>query len=241
VSTFVLVTGAWHGGWAWRPVAERLRGAGHEVHTPTMPGLGTGDDPTGLGLSDCVDAVVTFVEQRDLRDVVLVGHSWGGFLLCGAAPRLSDRLARLVFFSAFVPEHGESLMDLVPPPYVELFEGLAKASGNDTITLPFEVWQTAFMQDAGPEAQRIVYELLVPQPLRFFSDPSDQAGFSDLPVPMTYLVGAEDIALPPGDFAWAPRFPARLKDAVVAETPGSHESLFTRPDDLAASLLKTLD
>ncbi|HEY9414064.1 MAG TPA: alpha/beta fold hydrolase, partial [Pseudonocardia sp.] len=70
--TFVLITGAWHGGWAWRPVAEHLRAAGHRVLTPTLPGLHDGDDPTRYSLSDVVDSVVDLVEAHDLRDATLV-------------------------------------------------------------------------------------------------------------------------------------------------------------------------
>ena len=73
--TFVLITGAWHGGWAWRPVAQHLRAAGHRVLTPILPGLHDGDDPTRFALSDVVDAVVGLVEGEDLHDVTLVAHS----------------------------------------------------------------------------------------------------------------------------------------------------------------------
>ncbi|MGH3686253.1 MAG: alpha/beta hydrolase, partial [Pseudonocardiaceae bacterium] len=75
--TFVLITGAWHGGWAWRPVAEHLRASGHRALTPTLPGLADGDDPTRYRLSDVVDFVVDYVERDDLHDVTLVGHRWG--------------------------------------------------------------------------------------------------------------------------------------------------------------------
>jgi Predicted hydrolases or acyltransferases (alpha/beta hydrolase superfamily) len=114
--TFVLINGAWHGGWAWRPVARHLRAAGHRVLTPTLPGLADGDDPTRYELSDVVDFVVDLVESNDLHDVTLVGHSWGGYPITGAAPRLASRLKKVVYWSAFVPAEGRSLMDEVPPP-----------------------------------------------------------------------------------------------------------------------------
>lgn len=82
--TFVLVAGAWHGGWAWRAVANELRAAGHEVHTPTLAGLGADDDPRGVTLTDCADSVVAYVESAGLNDVTLVVHSWGGYVLTGA-------------------------------------------------------------------------------------------------------------------------------------------------------------
>jgi pimeloyl-ACP methyl ester carboxylesterase len=235
--TFVLITGAWHGGWAWRPVAQHLRAAGHRVLTPTLPGLADGDDPTKHTLSDVGDFVVDLVERHDLRDVTLVGHSWGGYPISAAAHRLAPRLRKLVYWSAFVPAEGRSLLDEVPPPYADLFQSVAAASGDNSVTLPFEVWQSAFMQDATEPVQRLVHELLVPQPLRYFSEPVAPVDPERLGVPASYVLSTEDIALPPGEFAWAPRFPERL-GVVPVETPGSHEACFTRPAELAGALMK---
>jgi pimeloyl-ACP methyl ester carboxylesterase len=239
VETFVLITGAWHGGWSWRPVATRLRAAGHRVFTPTMPGLDLGDDPRGVTLTDCVDAVVSVVEREDLHDVTLLGHSWGGYVVSGAAPRLARRLARTVFWSAFVPNDGESLMDAVPPSYAELFTAQAAASGDEnTVSLPFEVWAGAFMQDASEDAQRAVFGLLAPQPMGTFAEAPDQKPFFDLDVPTAYVLSVDDVALPPGEYGWS-RFPERLGVTPI-ETPGSHEANFTRPDELADAFLRAV-
>src|SRR5690349_12482287 len=88
---FVLVHGAWHGGWAWQPVASRLRAAGHRVWAPTCPGLGIDDDPRGVTLAGCIDSVVSQVEASFAVDVTLVGHSWGGYVIAAAAPRCGGR------------------------------------------------------------------------------------------------------------------------------------------------------
>lgn len=234
--TFVLVTGAWHGGWAWRPVAERLRAAGHRVLTPTLPGLHDGDDPTRYRLSDTVDAVVDLIESHDLTDVTLVGHSWGGYVITGAAHRVSSRLRKLVYWSAFVPAAGRSLNDEVPPQYRELFAGQAAASGNNSVALPFEVWQGAFMNDADEPVQRLVHELLVPQPLQYFTETVEPIDPATLGVPVAYVLSTSDVALPPGEYGWD-RFPQRLGVTPVT-VPGSHEGCFTRPDALAEALLK---
>lgn len=232
--TFVLITGAWHGGWAWRPVAQHLRAAGHRVLTPTLPGLADGDDPTAYELTDVVDAVAGLIENNDLQDVTLVGHSWGGYPITGAAHRVGERLKKLVYWSAFVPAAGASLMDEVPPPYQDLFNGLATASGNNSVAMPFEVWASAFMQDAAEPVQRQVHELLVPHPLQYFT-----ATVEPLPdsVARAYVLSVDDIALPPGEFAWAPRFPQRLGVEPI-EAPGGHEACFTAAQGLAEALLK---
>lgn len=233
--TFVLITGAWHGGWAWRPVAQHLRATGAHVLTPTLPGLHDGDDPTRYTLADVRDAVVELVERNDLRDVTLVGHSWGGYPITSAAPRLVSRLRKLVYWSAFVPAAGRSLHDEVPPPYQELFAAQAVASGNNSVTLPFEVWQSGFMQDAPEPVQRTIHDLLVPQPYQYFTEPVEPLDPA-LGIPASYVLSVDDIALPPGEYGWA-RFAERL--GVPAQpAPGSHEACFTEPAGLAEALLK---
>ncbi|HEX6351389.1 alpha/beta hydrolase [Actinophytocola sp.] len=234
--TFVLITGAWHGGWTWRPVAEHLRAAGHRVLTPTLPGLADGADPTEHSLADVVDSVVRTVEENDLRDITLVGHSWGGYVITGAAPRLAGRLRKLVYWGAFVPAEGRSLFDEVPPPYQDLFTALAEASGNNSVTLPFEVWQEAFIGDAPEPVARLLHDLLVPQPMQYFTETVAPLDAAALGVPVAYLLGEEDISLPPGEYGWH-RFADRL-GVPIQPVPGSHEASFTQPAALAEALLK---
>jgi pimeloyl-ACP methyl ester carboxylesterase len=234
-TTFVLINGAWHGGWAWRPVAQELRAAGGRVLTPTLPGLHDGDDPAGHSLAGVVDYVAGLVSERDLRDVTLVGHSWGGYVIAAAAPRIASRLRKLVFWSAFVPAAGRSLYDEVPPAYQELFTQLAQASGNNSITLPFEVWQSAFINDAGEDVQRLTYSLMVPQPFQYFTDTVVPLDPQAAGVPVSYVLSEQDIALPPGEYGWE-RFARRLGVAPIT-APGSHEACFTQPAALAEAFL----
>lgn len=236
--TFVLMHGAWHGGWAWNGVASELRKGGHLVYQPTAPGLGPDDTTAGVGLSDVANSLIEFIESRDLRDVVLVGHSWGGMVLSATAERLRDRLARLVYFSAFVPLSGESLFDLVPPDYQGLFGQLAAASGDDTVSMPLEVWRGGFMQDAGEETQVAVHALMRPQPYETFTDAVGEINYASIGIPTSYVISPEDVALPPGEFAWSPRFPDRLADPRIVETVASHESMFTAPSEIARALVE---
>jgi pimeloyl-ACP methyl ester carboxylesterase len=235
-TTFVLITGAWHGGWAWRPVAQELRAAGCQVLTPTLPGLHDGDDPTAHSLADVIDYVAEYVAERDLRDVTLVGHSWGGYVIAGAAPKIAPRLRKVVFWSAFVPAADRPLYDEVPPAYQELFTQLAQASGNNSIALPFEVWQSAFINDASEDVQRITHALMVPQPFQYFTAPVAPLDAHALGIPVSYVLSADDISLPPGEYGWT-RFTERLGVAPVM-TPGSHEACFTTPKTLAETFLK---
>jgi len=113
MTTFVLVHGAWHGGWCWRFVAPMLRRAGHEVFTPTLTGLGERAHLArpGIDLDLHVQDVVALLEMEDLHDVVLLGHSYGGMVITGVSERVPERIRRLVYLDAFVPQNGECLLD----------------------------------------------------------------------------------------------------------------------------------
>ncbi|AII10774.1 alpha/beta fold hydrolase [Rhodococcus opacus] len=237
-ATFVLVHGACHAGWSWRPVAGHLRAQGHRVYMPTLPGLGAEDTKAGIHLADTIEYLVDYVEKRDLTDIVLVGHSWGGFPVSGASVRLATRISRLVYWSAFVPRTGESLIDLCPPAYGDMFRASAAASTDNSVTFPFEVFCAAFMQDATPETQRIVYPLLESQPFHTMNESLDLDEWERLQLPSTYVLSKDDLALPPGEFGWAPRFTERLPGAPVIYTPGSHESQLTQPEPLATALVE---
>jgi pimeloyl-ACP methyl ester carboxylesterase len=232
---FVFVPGVNHGGWCWHPVGRRVRAAGHQAYALTLPGLAMGDDPTGLRLDDAVDYIVDEVERRDLRDVVLVGHSAAGVALTGAAPRLVDRLAHIVFFSAFIPRRGESMADALGPDTAAWMRAAADASPDGTIPIDFATFSTVLMQDEPVGTQRLVFDQLTPQPSGYVLDSLDVEGVDSLGVPITYLLAERDIALaaPGGDLA------ARVGVEPVM-VPGTHEALLTHPDELAQAMLENV-
>ena len=93
--TFVLVHGAWHGGWCWRRVADRLEGKGHKVFTPTMTGLGDRSHLLNkdVNLATHITDIVNLLKWEDLKDIVLVGHSYGGLIISGVAEQAGDKIA----------------------------------------------------------------------------------------------------------------------------------------------------
>jgi pimeloyl-ACP methyl ester carboxylesterase len=117
MATFVLVHGAFHGGWCWRDVRSRLCAAGHEVFTPTLTGLGARSHlaSPAVDLTTHLRDVANLIEWEELRDVTLVGHSYGGMVITGVADRLAERLASLVYLDALLPGGGQSALDLQPP------------------------------------------------------------------------------------------------------------------------------
>ncbi|HEY3917115.1 MAG TPA: alpha/beta hydrolase [Stellaceae bacterium] len=113
---FVLVHGAWQGNWVWERVADRLRAAGHRVYTPSLTGLGERAHLAGpeIDLETHVADVLGVIEHHELSNSVLVGHSYGGMVVGGAADRVPQKIASLVYLDAFIPEAGKSLWDFLP-------------------------------------------------------------------------------------------------------------------------------
>ena len=115
MSTFVLVHGAWHGGWCWKKVTPILRAAGHTVFTPTMTGLGERVHlrNSDVGLDTHIQDIVNVFQYEDLHDVILAGHSYGGMVVTGVAGRIPERIAHIVYLDAHVPADGQSVIDLL--------------------------------------------------------------------------------------------------------------------------------
>jgi pimeloyl-ACP methyl ester carboxylesterase len=118
-ANFVLVHGAWLGGWCWKKVTPLLRAAGHEVFAPTLTGLGERSHlfSPEVGLDTHIEDIVAVLEYEDLTDVILVGHSYAGMVIAGVAQKAAHRLAELVYLDAFLPESGKSLDDYLPAPH----------------------------------------------------------------------------------------------------------------------------
>ena len=125
MTTFVLVHGAWHGGWCWRRVRSALQGHGHEVFTPTLTGVGERSHLLSpeVDLRTQILDVVNLIRWEGLTDIVLCGHSYGGFVVSGVADQMPERIRSLVFLDAFIPEHGDSLAHYVPITSERLIDG----------------------------------------------------------------------------------------------------------------------
>jgi pimeloyl-ACP methyl ester carboxylesterase len=113
-ATFVLVHGAWHGGWCWQRVADRLTTQRHRVFAPTLTGVGERShlDSPSVDLSTQIRDVVNEIRWKDLENIVLVGHSYGGMVISGVAEQVASKIASIVYLDAFVPADGQSIVDL---------------------------------------------------------------------------------------------------------------------------------
>jgi pimeloyl-ACP methyl ester carboxylesterase len=132
MATYVLVHGGGHGGWCYQRVARLLQAQGHVVYAPTMTGLGERAHllNTDVDLDRHIEDIAAVLEIEDLRDVILVGHSYGGMVITGAADRVPERVGRLVFLDAANPVNGQSLEDVAGPiinavrPFGEVRDGM---------------------------------------------------------------------------------------------------------------------
>lgn len=132
--TFVLVHGAWHGGWAWVRIADRLRALGHRVFAPTLTGLGERAHllHPGINASLHIADVVAVIHYERLSDIVLVGHSYGGCVVSGVVEHVPEKIRSIVFLDAFIPDDGDATVDLVPPAVQEIIRD-AHARGETTV------------------------------------------------------------------------------------------------------------
>jgi pimeloyl-ACP methyl ester carboxylesterase len=227
MAVYVLVHGAWGGGWEWRGVADRLRAAGHEAHRPTLTGLGERSHllTPEVGLDTHVEDVLQLLRFEDLRGVVLCGHSYGGMVVTGVADREPQRVAHLVYVDAFVPRGGESLLDLLPRAWAELVR--ASAAGGWRVTPPFSEAETA-AQLGSRYAERVV-----DHPLAAFEQPLRLGGGVD-GVPRTYICCTAEEQSPVASSA------ARAREAgwPYHELATLHDAQVTDPGGLAGLLLE---
>jgi pimeloyl-ACP methyl ester carboxylesterase len=129
--TFLVCHGAWSAGWAWKKMHPLMRAAGHRLVTPTYTGLGERDhlaNPS-IDLETHIQDVLNVIKYEDLRDIALIGHSYGGMVATGVADRARDRIAQLIYIDAFVPRHGQSLLDLNEPARQRMLDAVKAGDG----------------------------------------------------------------------------------------------------------------
>jgi pimeloyl-ACP methyl ester carboxylesterase len=129
MATFLVCHGAWSAGWAWKKMHPPMQAAGHRLVTPTYTGLGEREhlaNPS-IDLETHIQDILNVIRYEDLRDIVLIGHSYGGMVATGVADRARDRVAQLIYLDAFVPGPGQCLLDFLPESERQRVLGLAKS------------------------------------------------------------------------------------------------------------------
>ena len=230
MTDFVLVHGAWHGGWCWRYVADRLTAHGHRVFTPTLTGLGERSHllTAEVGLDTHITDIVNVIHWEELSDAVLVGHSYAGYVVSGAAEQIAGALKAVALVDAFLPTTG-SPCAMVDDTTQGLRDAIAAAPKTGTITLPG--FPASALGCSGSDADW-VDELCTPQPIKTYTDR------------ITVTGGLESV---PRKLFVRTAFPAGNLDAAVTQVSGrvgwevatltcGHDAMVADPDGLTALL-----
>jgi len=233
MTAFVLVHGAWQGGWAWSRLSPLLEAEGHQVYAPTLTGLAerASQISKDVNLSIHVEDVCRLIIAEDLDDMVLVGHSYGGMVIAGAAEQVEERIRSFVVLDGFVPEDGKAMREYWPGSVMSWLDKEAEKSGGVSVPpLPAESLAVA------PENRAFVDSRATPQPYGTFNE-------------VIRLSGARE-RIVNKCFIRASRFRSHPFDAVVkrletdagwrCETVDSgHMPMLDTPERLAELLLQT--
>ena len=232
--TFVLVHGAWHGGWCWSRVAEPLRAARHRVLTPTLTGLGARAHllSPALGLDTMIDDVVGEIEAEEVDDAVLVGHSFGGTVVCGVAERVTERLAALVVLDGVLADPGASILDGFPREIAEARLADARLTGGTRTMPPLDMDAFGFTD---PADRAWVERRITPHPLKSYTDPLPTTGPWGAGLSSTYIACTDPAYRP---VAHSAARAAREPGWRMRELATGHDAMVTAPDAVVELLLE---
>jgi pimeloyl-ACP methyl ester carboxylesterase len=219
--TIVIVHGAWGGAWAFKNVEALLREKGFNVYRPQLTGLGERVhlSRSDIGLSTHIDDVVNTILYEDLRDIILVGHSYGGMVITGVADRVPDRIKRLVYLDAFVPNDGESVTSMVGT----RGEWLKQMTKGDYIV---PMW---VKPDQPPPHD-------VPQSLKTFTEPIVLKNEAARKLAATYILTVEKGKEAKDDDFFPQSQRAREHSWSVLQLTADHNAQWSAPDALAEML-----
>src|SRR6185312_4858755 len=182
-------------------------------------------------------SIVDFIVDQDLTEFVLVGHGYAGTIISRVVEIVPERVRRLVFWSAYVLNDGESALEMLPDS-VELLMQMAADSADNTFMIPFDMWRDVFINDGEPNLVQRAYDQLSREPFGPWAEPLNMEKFHSLHTPRSFLVGTADMVMPPGDSGWHPRMSSRLGQFRLVQMSGSHEAIITNPIGLADKLIE---
>ena len=239
-TTFVLVPGFWLGGWAWRPVTDTLRARGHEVYPVTLTGLGERAHLArpDVDLDTHITDVANLLRYEDLRDVVLVGHSYGGLVVTGVADQLPDRVRQLVYVDTGPLPDGFSNADFAPPEERARQEALV--AGGDGWRLPPPPWAdlASGVDGVSEETVNRLGQRSVAQPWKAATTPTRLTGAWEK-LPRLGVLSSFSVEQTQAMASAVPMFAHMAGEQWrFVELPTWHWSMLSRPADLADILDK---
>jgi pimeloyl-ACP methyl ester carboxylesterase len=235
MATYVLVHGGAHGGWCYQRVARMLRSAGHAVYAPTMTGVGERSHLLGtqVDLDLHIRDITAVLHYEDLHDVILVGHSYGGMVITGAADRAVDRVGRIVYLDAATPTGGQSLVD-VAGPIIEAVRPFGQmVDGVELVLLPSPDAGTLYGV-TDPVDLAWMAERLTGHPWKCFEQPLKLTNEAALrAIPQYHVVCTSTLATRNPELMEKARAAGRLWDVDTG-----HDLMITEPRAVADALLE---
>lgn len=230
MTDFVLVHGAWHGGWCWRYVADRLRARGHRVFTPTLTGLGERSHllTAEVGLDTHITDIVNVIRWEELTDAVLVGHSYAGYVVSGAAEQVGGSLKAIGLVDAFLPGVGSAMIDDTTQ---GLRDAIADATKAGVLALPG--FPASALGCSGSDADW-VDELCTPHPIKTYTDRITVTGGLEA-VPRKLFIRT---AFPAGNLDETAASVTGKPGWDVATLTCGHDAMVADPDGLTALLVR---
>lgn len=235
MSTYVLIHGAWHGGWCWNKVTPLLEEAGHTVVTPDLPGHGNDKTPISeVTLQAYADRVCETVNAQS-EPVILVGHSMGGLAITQGAEQCPDNIEKLVYLTAFLLQKGENLFEFAQADTEALvLPNLEPNEAEGYATVKDEGIKPAFYADCSDEDVERAKSLLVPQALAPFMAPIDTSDENFGQIPRVYIECLQDRAISP---AIQKKMYSNQPCEKLISMDTSHSPFFSAPEKLVEHLL----
>jgi pimeloyl-ACP methyl ester carboxylesterase len=228
MATFVLVHGAWHGGWCWSRITPHLRAAGHDVYTPTMTGFGERSHllSKDVGLEMNVTDIMNVLLWEDLNEVILVAQSYAGMVTTSVADRMPERIAALVYINAFIAADGVSQNDMLPDWRREMIEEELK-SDPDAWRMPPPSPELIGVKD--PEVAAWITEKMTIQPAKTMADRATITGAVDRITNRTFIRAT---GYPNSTFDKTVKDFQAHPDWRGIEIDTSHDAMITAADDV---------
>ena len=234
MATFLFVHGAFVGGWSWKKVTALLRAAGHEVYTPTLTGLGERVHLLNpdIDLETHIRDILGVISYEELAGVILVGHSYSGLVIASVADRVPQRIAHLVYLDAFIPQDGQSALDLFDSPDRAAIEERVQRGGKRWLLPPREAAHYGITSE---EDMRWAWEKFVSQPFETWRQPVRLVNPAAGVLPRTYIFCTATEGFPFAPSAQRARTELGWR---YRELATAHYAMITAPQQLTRLLLE---
>ena len=230
---FLLIHGAWHGGWVWNEISEILRYQRYSVSTPTLTGLGEKKHllSSKITIETFIEDIVNHIVFENLNNIILVGHSFAGSVISGVADRLKDRIQKLIYFDAMILIDGQKPFDISPKETVEQRIELAKKFGNN-ISIPAPSADAFGVFDI--KKSLLLEEKLTPHPLTAFQSKLILKNEVGNGIPLSYIFCTKPVY----KSLESSREVARKMKWPIFELNAGHDAMLTHPKETLNLLMK---